>query len=477
MKQKFPLIFIVLSVCGIFVWKIASPTASDIPGLSPKKSSKIRLNENLNDEDLKIAALGFRQNHDLPTDSQAMIKLGSKFFFDKNFSANGEVNCAKCHDPSRSFTDGNQTSTGISLTAMNAPTLINSYAGTWFFWNGRADSLEAQSLGPVENPKEHGFSRSKVLARIAEAYRLEYEAVFGKLPQISAELSSLPPPAQKHSKVSSAVAAYALGTLGSDQLQKTILRNAQTLGVQPVEVLKTMSAMIDEPPTAFDKIPSKDQDEINQVFANFGRAVAAFERTIRTADAPFDLFVDRLQKVSKPESALSEDFTANALRGFRLFTGRANCALCHHGPNFTDNQFHNIGMMAISSETLDLGRAQGMLDARDNIFNCKGPYLKQKTDSDACQELDYIETESAEAVGAFKTPTLRNLAQTAPYGHDGRFPNLDSILQHYNHLAVPPAVGRVEETLVPLKLSENEIRDLETFLLSLGSPVNFFREE
>jgi cytochrome c peroxidase len=132
-------------------------------------------------------------------------------------------------------------------------------------------------------------------------------------------------------------------------------------------------------------------------------------------------------------------------------------------------------MMALSSEAIDLGRSQGLLDARDNQFNCKGPYLKQESPKESCLELDFLETESAEAVGAFKTPTLRNLKDTAPYGHDGRFPSLSSILLHYNHLAVPPAVGHIEESLAPLGFNESELKDLEAFLLSLSSQVGYFR--
>jgi cytochrome c peroxidase len=475
-RKKALLLTTAAAAVTAIIWVKVSPNAGAVPGLTISKKAADRRSNNLSDDELKPVVASFRQRHELSDDPKPLIAFGAKLFFDKEFSANSQVSCATCHDPGRSFTDGKVKSEGLLTGAMNAPTLINSYASHWFFWNGRADSLAAQALGPIESPKEHGFSRSKVLARIQSSYRSEYESIFGKIPDVPSDRLSLPPPAQKHSKVSSAVAAYALATLGSETLQKTILRNAQTLAVQPVEVLKTMSALVDETPTAFEKIPLSEQHAINQVFANFGRAVAAFERTIRTEDSAFDLFADRLAKAAKPEDALGTGFGEAELRGLRLFTGRGNCALCHHGPNFTDQQFHNIGLMALSSEVLDLGRAQGLLDARDSQFNCRGPYLKQDELSESCRELDYIETESAEAVGGFKTPTLRNLKDTAPYGHDGRFPSLDSILQHYNHLAVPPAVGRIEESLVPLKFSAGELKDLEAFMLSLNSPVSFFRE-
>jgi cytochrome c peroxidase len=115
------------------------------------------------------------------------------------------------------------------------------------------------------------------------------------------------------------------------------------------------------------------------------------------------------------------------------------------------------------------------LDARDSEFNCRGPFLKPEAPSEACLEIPFIETEATEAVGGFKTPTLRNLKDTAPYGHDGRFPTLTGILLHYNHLNVPPAVGHTEESLVPLELSEVELKAMEAFLLSLQSPVSYFK--
>lgn len=436
---------------------------------------KIRLTRVLTDDELKVAVSAMRQHHTVSPAEPKITSLGSKFFFDAGFSENGQISCASCHQPAKSFTDGKSTAEGLAKTAMNAPTIINSYAGEWFFWNGRADSLEAQALGPVENSKEHGFSRMKVVAHIAKNYKAPYEALFGPLPKDLPETTALPPPSAKPTRVSSEVAAYALATLGSPELLKNILRRAQSDGLQPVEVLKTMSSGTAEQPNAFDQLPEAQSNAVNTVFGNFGRAIAAFERTIITTDAPFDKFADNLGAGKSPDAALLEGFSAQELRGLRLFTGRGNCTLCHQGSHFTDQQFHNIGMMALSSETVDLGRSQGMLVAEASEFNCRGNYLKQTFPSQGCQELQYLETESADAVGAFKTPTLRNLRDTSPYGHDGRFPELNSILQHYNHLGVPTSVGHIEESLKPLGLSADELKDLEAFLMSLSSSVSYFK--
>ena len=415
--------------------------------------------------------------------SLELMALGKRFFFDQNFSSNGQVSCATCHQPEKSFTDGRATAVGLATTGMNTPTLVNSYFGQWFFWDGRADSLEAQALGPVENPKEHGFTRVQVARRIQSNYKKEYDALFGKMSgKLPANLPTNPAvgtPAPTRSLISNEVAAYALATLGSPTFQKKILRTAQSQSTQPVEILRLVSAGPDVPPTSFDQLPESQKSEINRIFANFGRALAEFERSIESTDSPFDLFVDRVSEPANKNKPLADSFVAGfgaaELRGLELFTGRGKCTLCHQGSHFTDQQFHNIGLMPVFEDQVNLGRAQGMLMARDSEFNCRGKYLNQATPSEGCLEIEYLETESAEAVGAFKTPTLRNLRDTGPYGHDGRFAQLNDILRHYNHLKKPPAVGHTEEMLVPLDFTEVELHDLELLLISLSGSVKFFK--
>ena len=465
----------ILSVIVYFSWRPVSQV----------KSARA---QPLSQEAVKIAISNMRLRHPstgstADKKSTALMTLGKRFFFDKKLSANGQVSCATCHQPEKSFTDGRVTAVGIATTGMNTPTLVNSYFGQWFFWDGRSDSLEAQALGPVENALEHGFSRVQVATLIASEYKKEYEELFGRLPAALPTDPAVRLPASPHSMVSNEVAAYALATLGNQDFQKQVLKTAQSQSKQPVEILRTSSAGAPEPKTPFDQRPEAQKLEINIVFANFGRAVAEFERSIETTDSPFDLFADNVAKNEKNKGTNKEDlnssfvagFGAAELRGLELFVGRGNCTLCHQGSHFTDQQFHNIGLMALATDHVDLGRTQGMLIARNSEFNCRGKYLPQKSPSEGCRELEFLETESAEAVGAFKTPTLRNLRDTGPYGHDGRFPKLIDILQHYNHLAMPPAVGHTEELLLPLDFNQAELHDLESLLMSLSGSVTFFK--
>lgn len=151
---------------------------------------------------------------------------------------------------------------------------------------------------------------------------------------------------------------------------------------------------------------------------NIRKAIATFERTVVSGQAPFDRWVEG------DEAAISE----SAKRGFALFNGKAECSSCHIGWNFTDHEFHDIGL---ASQDKGLGARTGL--EKDNF--------------------------------AFKTPSLRNISQRAPYMHDGSFNDLRSVLTHYVGGGVPrPSRSKL---MRPVPLTIQEIDDLEAFLLSL----------
>lgn len=152
------------------------------------------------------------------------------------------------------------------------------------------------------------------------------------------------------------------------------------------------------------------------------KAIAAYERTIVSRDAPYDRFK------AGDTSAMSE----SAQRGMKLFFGKANCSACHSGPNFTDNGFHNIGLGG----------------------DDEGRHVISKTLGDK---------------GAFKTPTLREIAKSAPYMHDGSLKTLEEVVAHYVKGGSPHP--QLDEALYALKLSPEEIADLVTFMKDgLSSP-------
>lgn len=152
-----------------------------------------------------------------------------------------------------------------------------------------------------------------------------------------------------------------------------------------------------------------------------GQAIAAFERTIVSRETPFDRYLKGEKQALAPA----------ALRGLVLFFGQARCFVCHQGPNFTDDDFHNIGI--IDDGRPDAGR-------------------RSVTGKQADQ-------------GKFKTPTLREVARTAPYMHNGRFKTLAEVVRHYNFGGVTDeANDHRDEKLSVLYLNEDQVHDLVAFL-------------
>ncbi|MEX0703054.1 MAG: cytochrome c peroxidase [Planctomycetales bacterium] len=157
---------------------------------------------------------------------------------------------------------------------------------------------------------------------------------------------------------------------------------------------------------------------------NLGRAIAAYERTVLSGDAPYDRFV------AGDNDALSEA----AQRGMKLFFGKARCSACHVPPHFTDRAFHNVGV--------------GM----------HGEQVAKKEFDPGRQAISKLGGDT----GAFKTPTLREIARTAPYMHDGSEKTLEDVVAYYDKGGRPNQW--IDEEIAPLKLTGPERADLVTFL-------------
>jgi cytochrome c peroxidase len=132
-----------------------------------------------------------------------------------------------------------------------------------------------------------------------------------------------------------------------------------------------------------------------------------------------------------------EALSPEARLGLDLFRGKGKCTACHRGPNFTDEQFHNTGVAWRNSQWLDLGR-----------------YALTGREADR---------------GAFKTPTLREVARTAPYMHDGSFRTLEEVIDFYERGGNSNPTRDPE--LGPLRLTPAEKRALRAFLHSLRGTV------
>ncbi len=149
------------------------------------------------------------------------------------------------------------------------------------------------------------------------------------------------------------------------------------------------------------------------------KAIASFERTVLSGDAPYDRFK------AGDTKALSEV----GQRGMKVFFGKGHCSACHQGANFTDGAFHNVGV-GIDDPQPDQGRQ--------------------------------AETRLVGDRGSFKTPTLREIARTAPYMHDGRLKTLEEVVDYYDKGGTPNA--QLDEEIYVLKLTSQEKSDLVTFL-------------
>jgi cytochrome c peroxidase len=159
-----------------------------------------------------------------------------------------------------------------------------------------------------------------------------------------------------------------------------------------------------------------------------GEAIAAFERTVISTNSAFDQYM----------LGHSQAMGASAVRGMALFKGKARCIICHNGPNFTDNQFHNLGVPQVGPLKEDLGR--------------------------------FYVTKAEKDKGAFKTPTLRSVTETAPYMHDGIFKTLEEVVEFFNK------GGGQNPNLSPLmkvlNLRPEEKTDLLAFLKALAGEAS-----
>jgi cytochrome c peroxidase len=273
--------------------------------------------------------------------SAAKIELGRQLFFDARLSKDNTVSCATCHAPDKGWSNGARFATGVrgQTGGRSAPSLVNAAYQRFQFWDGRADQLEGQALGPIQNPIEMDMPLSELVAKLnkVEGYRQQFQAVFG-------------------------------GDVTSDGIAK---------------------------------------------------ALASFERTILSGDAPYDRFA------AGDKPSLSDA----ARRGMKVFTNKGQCSSCHTGPNFTDGAFHNVGI-GMDQKSPDPGRME---------------VSKQTGDR-----------------GSFKTPTLRDVARSAPYMHDGRLATLEEVVEYYNRGGTPN--DQLDEAIFPLKLTDQEKADLVTFL-------------
>lgn len=302
--------------------------------------------------------------------TRAKIELGRQLYFDPRLSVDGTVSCASCHHPDEGW--GRKTQFGVGVRGQtggrNSPVSYNRILSDAQFWDGRADSLEAQAVGPIANPIEMANTHEKVVETLKanEGYSYEFNKVFGKL----------------------------------------------------------------------------DIDAV-------GQAIAAFERSIVTHPSPYD-YEEKLKayegadleelKKDDPDlyaqyekdtaAAQAHPMSESAKNGMKIFfSDKGNCSACHVGANLSDEKYHNLGIGMNAAEP-DLGRYTVTKDEKDK--------------------------------GAFKTPTIRNVATSPPYMHDGSIATLAEVVEWYDKGG--HANPYLSDKIKPLKLTEQEKKDLVAFM-------------
>ena len=355
-------------------------------------------------------------------DDARAARLGQYLFFETRLSGNGDVSCATCHDPARSFSDG-LTRRWVGMR--HTQSLWNAGHNRWLFWDGRADSLWAQALREIEEPLEFAGDRLRVAHLLVDdpVLKSAYEGLFGPLPDLSD--------------------------------QERFPRSGRPVPDDPRDPLNV----------TWTSMAAADRSAVDRVFADVGKAIAAYERLLVSERSPFDVFAEGLRDGDQQkESALS----ASAQRGLALFVGRANCRFCHVGPHFSDGEFHGIGVPPLAGGVPgDRGRYDGERLVLADPFNARGEHSDRRSGPQTAK-LD-LPLASAETWGQFKTPSLRNVARTPPYMHQGQLATLRDVVRFYSTLEGAVPVDHHQETiLTPLFLSEQEIDDLVSLLESLS---------
>jgi cytochrome c peroxidase len=387
-------------------------------------------------------------------DNADAARFGQRLFFDPRLSKNGAIACFTCHQPDLGWSDGKTTAVGLETLNKHSPSLLHSGHQRWFFWNGRADSLWAQVQYPLEHPAEMGYTRSSLVRLLASDFRLghEYRAIFGNLPDGANDPARFP-----------------------DRARPPLPEAPGPFTVAPTP---EQLAAKDDDFKAWFGMQAEDQKAANLVLANCAKAIAAYERLLVTGPSRFDQFVASLRE---PENSVAANADASVdapssilsdaeIRGYQLFAGKAGCINCHFSPMLSGGEFHNIGLEVATGLPFDSGRPDGIKTVRIDPMNGRGEFSDAR-DWEQNVKIRYL-AYNKHTFGSYKTPTLRNVASSAPYMHDGRFSTIREVLEFYRDLPGMPPVGHREETLLPVAFTEEEMLDLEAFLHSLtGTPL------
>lgn len=215
---------------------------------------------------------------------------------------------------------------------------------------------------------------------------------------------------------------------------------------------------------AFGRPPPADDET---VAVDVAKALAAYQETLVSRRTSFDAFRDAL---ARGDEAAAARYPAAARRGLALFVGDANCSFCHSGPRFSNGEFHDVGIGFFTGPgRVDPGRYEGIRRLQASRYNLLGPFNDDPARSTATSTR-HVALEHRN-FGEFKVPSLRNVARTAPYMHNGSLATLRDVVRHYSNIDENRLHADGERILKPLGLDKYHVDDLVAFLESLSEPI------
>jgi cytochrome c peroxidase len=384
-------------------------------------------------------------------DNPLAAQFGRKLFFDTRFSGRllegdndgsvhtlgkkgeaGRVSCAGCHVPQAGFLDNRTLGHSISLAAgwgrRHAPSLNDVGQMKLLMWDGRRDSHYNQIFEAVESHVEMNSSRLFVAEQLSRFHRQQYESIFGRLPDFN------------------------------DPRQYPQIEPEETgcrpLGPSPRAACDGPVRGVPGDHGAFDNLSADKQEAVTRAVVNMGKAIGSYERKLSCGSGRFDAWVNgKTDAMSDPE-----------LRGLKLFLGKAQCVQCHSGPYFSDQKFHNVGLIpqtvaVVFRDVIDEGAYSGVGAALADPLNSRGKF----SDGD---DHRLPQAPGEELRGAYKTPMLRCVSQRLAFMHTGQITDLSAVVEFFNRGGSPlKTIGKNE--LSPLGLSPSEKDDLLLFLKTL----------
>jgi cytochrome c peroxidase len=212
---------------------------------------------------------------------------------------------------------------------------------------------------------------------------------------------------------------------------------------------------------AFQKPPPADDTTL---VVDLAKALAAYQATLASPRSAFDAFRDAL---ADGDSARAARYPMAAQRGLRLFLGEGRCSVCHAGPLFSNGEFGDIGVPFFVPGGVDPGRYRGLQQLLASPYNRLGTFNDAGATDAGAVGTRHVILEPRH-FGEFRVPSLRQLAHTAPFMHNGSLPSIEAVVQHYSQLNEDRLHADGERILRRLNLSDDQAADLAAFLRSLS---------